>query len=273
VRPLRARAALPQPCGPVTRPTYLVSDLHYDGVDADRCGRIVDFLRGLRHEAGHVYLVGDVFDVWLGHKTTVYAPYFPLLRALADLVDAGVRVSLFAGNHDPAPGPFLTERLGVEVHTCGLWATLAGQRAWIEHGDVIDPRGARRRLINRAARHPALHRLAQVLHPDWAWRAARTCSARLGHETKYVGLPEGLVTDFVPARASAGAQVVVLGHYHCAADVRVPHERGHTRLVVLGDWVRHFTYARADGGDLGLFRDRGRPGSAERLGHGDHPPP
>jgi len=255
------------------RPTYLLSDLHYDGVDAARGARIIGFLKRLRHEAGHVYLVGDVFDVWLGHQTTVYAPYFPLLRALADLVDAGVRVSLFAGNHDPAPGPFLTEQLGVEVHTQGVWTSLAEKRAWIEHGDVIDPRGARRRWVNRAARHPALHRVARALHPDWTWHVARAYGSVLGHDTKYGGLPRGLVSDYVPACARAGAELVVLGHYHCAVDVDVRSEPSVTRLIVLGDWVRHFTFARVDEDDVGLFRDTGETRPPERLGQGDHPPP
>lgn len=257
----------------MTRPTYLLSDLHFDGVDAARSARIIGFLSRLRHEAGHVFLVGDVFDVWLGHETTVYAPYFPLLRKLAELVDAGVQVSIFAGNHDPAPGPFLTEQLGVNVHISGLWATLAGKRAWIEHGDVIDPRGARRRLVNRAARHPVLHRVARAVHPDLSWRAARAYGALLGHDAKYDGLPSGLVSDFVPRRAEAGAELVVLGHYHCAVDVEVPSTQGVARLIVLGDWVRHFTFARVDGDDVGLFRDAGCGRRAERLGRGDHPPP
>ena len=254
------------------RPTYLLSDLHYDGVDIARCDRVVRFIRRLMTEAGHVYLVGDVFDVWLGHQTTVYAPYFPLLRAIADLVDAGVRVSLFAGNHDPAPGRFMTDQFGIEVHTAGLWTTLAEKRAWIEHGDVIDPRSARRRWVNRVARHPALHRVARALHPDWAWSAARVYGAALGHDAKCGGLPSGLTTEYLPERARAGADVVVLGHYHCAVDVSVPSARGETRLFVLGDWVRHFTFARVDGDDIGLFRDTGDARAPERLGSGDHPP-
>ena len=260
------------PLGFVVKPTYFISDLHFEGHHNESGRRVLDFLRARRGEAAAVYLVGDVFDLWLGHTHTVYHAYFPLLRALADLVEAGTRVVLFSGNHDPDPGPFLRSGLGLEVHDGPLWLDLGGQRVWIEHGDVIDPRARWRRALNRAARSPLLHGVARAVPPALTWRLARAYGGAVGHTQGYKGLPPGLVSSYLPERAAAGADVVILGHYHRAVDHTLQGAARPCRLFVLGDWVAHHTFLRFTDRPV-LMRDLGPDLPPIELGPGDHAPP
>jgi UDP-2,3-diacylglucosamine hydrolase len=254
------------------RPTYFLSDLHLRSPDDARTQRALSFLRARAGEAETVYLVGDVFDLWLGYRSAIFSAYFPVLRALADLVDAGTEVVLFPGNHDPDSGSFLREHLGVTVAEEPHRTTLGGRRIWLEHGDVHDPRAPWRRVLNRVARHPGVHRLARGVHPDLLWAAARVYGDALRGAKGYHGLPVGLVGPFLEERASAGADVVIIGHYHRALSHEAELGGRRIEFFVLGDWVAHHTYLRFDGAGFQLFRDRA--GTApEPLPRGDHPPP
>ncbi len=255
----------------MSRPTYFLSDLHVRAPDDARTAHVLRFLADRRGEAEAVYLVGDLFDFWLGYRSVVFAAYFPLLRALAELAESGTRVVVFSGNHDPDPGGFLPT-LGVEVATGPRTVEVAGRRVWIEHGDVLDPRGVLRRAICRAARHPLAHRVARAVHPDLAWGLSRVY-ARAHVEDYAETLHPALTGDYFAERVAAGADVVVLGHYHRAVVHRVDGPTGERALFCLGDWVAQRTFLRAADGRFELLRDRGPDRPPVGLPPGDHGPP
>lgn len=226
---------------------YFLSDLHFTSVDEPRCQRLIDFLASLR-DAAAIYLVGDVFDFWLGYRHTLYRDHFPLLRALADLVDAGVRVVVFSGNHDPDPGDFFGQ-IGVEVSDGPRVEQMGPFTVRMEHGDTVDPRGYLRRNLCKAVRHPVARRVARCVPPTVLWSLAHAY-AHKPHGDYGPGLPAGLIDTYFPAQVAAGTDVLIMGHYHRA----VHHRRGHARYFVLGDWRAQFTYLRWADGDFRLMR-------------------
>ncbi len=249
---------------------YFLSDLHVRASDDVRTRRIVDFLRARRGEADAVFLVGDVFDFWLGWRSVVPRAYFPLLRAMADLVDSGTRVVVFAGNHDPDPGDFFCE-LGVEVVGRSLEVTLGAHRVWVEHGDVIDPRSWTGRLMCRLAHQPRMLALARAVHPDLSWRIALSYARRAREEYGEL-MPAAMAERWLPERARAGADVVVVGHFHRAYHHRDEVDGRPVALFGLGDWVQQHTFLRYRDGTFELLRDHGSARPPTPLGPGDHGP-
>lgn len=245
-----------------------LSDLHFTSARDARCRRLLAFLRAQR-DVDAVYLVGDVFDFWLGHRHTLYRDYFPLLRVLADLVDAGVRVVLFSGNHDPDPGGFFAE-IGVEVQEHALIERFGARTVRMEHGDTVDPRGWLRAAVCKAVRHPVLRGVARRLPATLLWHAAGVY-AHKPHGDYGSGLPEGLHTAYFPAQVAAGIDVLIMGHYHRAAHFQRPGPRGTAEYFVLGDWRAQFTYLRYDAAGFRLMRQR-VTGDDMPLPPGDHAP-
>jgi len=250
---------------PAGGPTYFISDLHVADPDRPGTARLLAWLGERRGEAAAVYLVGDAFDFWLGYRASMFTAAFPLLHRLVDLVEHGTRVIWMTGNHDPDPGPFLATT-GIEVWDGPRAIELGGARVWLEHGDLIDPRGWWHRAPCRLVRNPVARWIARRFHPDFTWRMSRLYADSKAHRYD-APLPAGLIDDWLPARAAEGFDVAVIGHYHRA----VHHAAGGARLFALGDWVEQRTFLRYDG-DFTLMRDRGPDRPPEPLPEGDHAP-
>ena len=89
---------------PERRLTYFVSDVHL-GLNVrnpeDRERRFVSFLKSIDpQETEALYLLGDIWDFWYEWKDVVPKGYVRVFAALLDLMDGGVKVYFFQGNHD-----------------------------------------------------------------------------------------------------------------------------------------------------------------------------
>ncbi len=228
-------------------PIYFLSDLHLMEPEAPRAQRLLSFLGELK-EAQALYLLGDIFDFWLGYSISIPGPYFPFLRALAELSEAGVKVVYLAGNHDPDPGPFF-KQIGVETHRGGLSLNLGGRSLRLEHGDLIYSRYRLNRLLCRLARNRSLLSLARQLHPDWAWKLSRSYARLRPHPSTYSSLPQGLKE----ALLKRPEELIIMGHYHCLVH---QHLENGKEIFILGDWKRFYSYLRFDG-RFQLFQDQG----------------
>ena len=83
--------------------TYFVSDVHLGLQVADPVGRerrFSDFLRSLPEETEALYLLGDIWDFWYEYRDVVPKGYIRVFSALQELMDRGVKVYFFQGNHD-----------------------------------------------------------------------------------------------------------------------------------------------------------------------------
>ena len=86
------------------RYTYFVADVHL-GLDVQdpkgREERFVSFLRSIDvSSASALYLLGDIFDFWYEYRDVVPKGYAKVFAAIQDMIDTGVQVFFFQGNHD-----------------------------------------------------------------------------------------------------------------------------------------------------------------------------
>ena len=83
--------------------TYFVSDVHL-GLDvkdpAARERRFAGFLNSLPADTDALYLLGDIWDFWYEYRDVVPKGYVRVFSALQQLMDRGVDVYFFTGNHD-----------------------------------------------------------------------------------------------------------------------------------------------------------------------------
>ncbi|MBR1706332.1 MAG: UDP-2,3-diacylglucosamine diphosphatase [Bacteroidales bacterium] len=220
--------------------TYFVSDVHLGlqvaGPD-DREARFVDFLRGIpAPETEALYLLGDIWDFWYEYRDVVPKGYVRVFAALTDLMDAGVKVYFFPGNHDIWTYRYF-EELGMTALTQPHRADIGGARFCLGHGDGLGPGNRGYKLMRWGFHNRFLQACFSALHPWFAFRLGNGWSrrSRLGKSVGYTfrGTEEPLYQFCEQYAAAHPVDYFVFGHYHCAVDLPV----GRARLLVLRDWI------------------------------------
>ena len=122
---------------------YFLSDIHLKNLDQPDAHLLVGFLEdvGARVQATHLFLVGDIFDYWLGGHEYFIRKFSPIVDHLRRIVASGVEVHYFEGNHDLYLRDFWQDRMGVRVHGRSHLFQLEGLKVRVEHGDLVDPAG------------------------------------------------------------------------------------------------------------------------------------
>jgi UDP-2,3-diacylglucosamine hydrolase len=219
-----------------------LADAHLRAPDDPPYRRLLAFLAEQRGQLRTLYLLGDIFDFWLGFRHTVYAPYVPLLAALRELRQAGTDLVYVEGNHDFHMGPYFTGELGCRVLPDGGEVEIDGVRVYLAHGDLVNGADRGYRRLRRLLRSSLVRNLAQVVHPDWTWGIYRWLEDRssAGKPAKIERrLPLELLRLHAAGHFATGCQAVVTGHFH------IPHHETTAAgtLLSLGGWLEHSAYA------------------------------
>ncbi|MDE6270987.1 MAG: UDP-2,3-diacylglucosamine diphosphatase [Muribaculaceae bacterium] len=247
--------------------TYFISDLHLGArYMPDRRAheeRVVRFLDSLHGRAAALYMVGDVLDYWFEYRTVVPRGYVRFFGALARLADAGVKITWLIGNHDIWLFDYLRDEIGLEVVDGSITRTIGGRTFFIAHGDGLGRNKASFRFIRSMFRNRTCQKLFAAIHPRWTVPFAHRWSAgSRGYVPGHCEPWDGPMRTGIEAWAEGYAALhpeldyMVLGHRHVMVDQ--PVEGSRCRLIILGDWINHFSYAVFDGDSLRLekFGDR-----------------
>ena len=224
---------------------YFVSDVHLGlqvADPADRERRFVDFLLSLPKETEALYLLGDIWDFWYEYKHVVPKGYVRVLSALQGLMDRGVSVYFFQGNHDVWTYSYF-EELGMKKLVQPHVVEIGGKRFCLGHGDGLGPVPIGYRFLRGIFHCRVTQFMFSLLHPYIAFGLGNGWSKnnRLSHDQEYVfgGEDEPLVEFAERFAVENQIDYFVFGHYH--ADVRMTLKSG-AELLILKDWISSSPY-------------------------------
>lgn len=230
---------------------FFLSDAHlgYPGWEEsiDREKKLVDFLDLISHEAKAIYLLGDIFDFWYEYSYVVPKGYARLLGKLAEICDRGIAVHFFTGNHDIWAYSYLEEEIGLRVHRNAMITEIGNKRFFLSHGDGTDHTDRKFLFLKKLFTNRSLQWLFSRLHPNFAFRLARGWSrrSRIIHGSEdFRGEDEPMVVFSRENLLGEDLDFIIFGHRHCPVDYPL---NNRTRMVILGDWITHFTYGVYDG--------------------------
>jgi UDP-2,3-diacylglucosamine hydrolase len=220
-------------------PCYVISDVHLGYASESVERSLLAFLRSLPGRAGSLMINGDLFEFWFEWRHVVPRSGVRALAALMDLRDAGVPVTMLAGNHDCWGGDVLREA-GVDFQLGPWTGSLGGWNARVEHGDGLRPVEDRRyRMLRRVLRNPLAIKAFRLLHPDFATRLALGSSqTSRGYQPRDSGLGLRAVAMRELA-ADPSLEVLVYGHSHVATLERMPSGNVYANA---GSWLDAPTY-------------------------------
>ena len=113
-----------------------ISDLHLTAGDAETTGRFVEFMAGPARAAHELYILGDLFEAWIGDDDDD-PRLAPIVTALRELTDAGVACALMHGNRDFLLGRRFCAATGTRLLGEYERITLFGQPVLLTHGDLL----------------------------------------------------------------------------------------------------------------------------------------
>lgn len=225
--------------------TFFVSDVHLGlqvGDPADRERRFVDFLQGLPADTSAVYMLGDIWDFWYEYRDVVPKGYIRVFAALTALMDRGVKVYFFQGNHDVWTYSYF-EELGMIRLEQPCVVEIAEKKFCIGHGDGLGPVPFGYRFLRGIFHNRVLQFLFSMLHPWIAFRFGNGWSRhnRLTHDREYEfrGASEPLYKFAEDFSTSRKIDYFIFGHYHDSVDMTLP---SGSRFLVLKDWINTSPY-------------------------------
>ena len=235
--------------------TYFISDLHlgakymHDPVERER--RVCRFLESIKDDAAELFLLGDILDYWYEYKYVVPRGYIRFLGKLAELADAGVKMTWMTGNHDVWLFDYLRDQIGLTVLYGHTEVETQGKRILIAHGDDVGVQPAMYRFTRWCFYNKVCQWLYASVHPRWTYPIATAWS----NENRSRRDPEQLkaISEQAATRLMdfsrdyhAGhpdVEAFVYGHIHIA---RVEEQEGLPPVVFLGEWISLNTYVILD---------------------------
>jgi UDP-2,3-diacylglucosamine hydrolase len=121
--------------------TWIISDLH---LSAQRPAVTQAFLHWLKAEVAHaktLYILGDFFEVWVGDDVLKNAQhgaeFLPVVKALRQLSDSGVKLYFMHGNRDFLIGEEFAKASGLTLLADPTLIKMGNKRILLSHGDAL----------------------------------------------------------------------------------------------------------------------------------------
>ncbi len=232
---------------------HFVADTHFrdpdDPGERGRRRRFAALLDAIEPGAALV-LLGDIFDFYFEYRSVVPGRYLDVYEAIRRCSARGVDVRFVGGNHDYWVGPRFARALGLTLHDPVLPLSVQGRRVVCAHGDLHMPGDPGYRVLRAVLRNRLVIGATRWIHPDLLDAVA----AAVAHGSRSVPRrAQDARAREVAEHAFAGAFVdgadlFVMGHVHWPYTER----RGEREVVIVGDWIRHFTWAQLEDGAVRL---------------------
>jgi UDP-2,3-diacylglucosamine hydrolase len=231
----------------------LASDLHLDPAHPAPVAAFLRFLAGPARDAEALYLLGDLFEAWVGDDDD--APVLDQVGgSIAALAASGVPVHFQHGNRDFLLGPGYAARCGMHLLAEAVVHDLAGVPTLLMHGDQLCTRDHAYQAFRRQARDPDWQ--SQLLSQPLAARRALAAKARAESRAHTAGTATEIMdVDGDAVRASLtthGVRRLIHGHTHRPAIHRMAMGDDVAERIVLPDWYRRAGWAVVDGESISL---------------------
>jgi UDP-2,3-diacylglucosamine hydrolase len=227
--------------------TLFISDLH---IDASRDGiteQFLDFLRTEARQAAALYILGDLFESWIGDDAAD-AAQSAVTAGLLKLTSSGVPCFVMHGNRDFLLSAQFCRSSGAQLLPDPLIITLYGEPVLVMHGDALctDDRAYQR--LRATVRDSGWQR--QFLALSIEARRALAGAARAGSQAHTAAMENSITdvnSDSVAAALRAAETATLLhGHTHRPAIHALKVDGKPCTRIVLGDWYHQGSVLRWD---------------------------
>jgi UDP-2,3-diacylglucosamine hydrolase len=228
--------------------TLFISDLHLDGTRPAITAQFLDFLEREAHRAKALYILGDLFEAWIGDDDPD-PDKRRVVHGLRSVTSAGVRTYLIHGNRDFLIGKRFCRETGVELLNDGTVIDLYGRRVLLMHGDLlcIDDHSYQR--LRRIVRNP----IVQFVMRRLTLRQRQRLAERMREGSKEhiasmdIAAPQIMDVNQDEVRRTLEryrVDCIIHGHTHRPAVHQIQLDGKPAVRIVLGDWYEQGSVLR-----------------------------
>lgn len=217
--------------------SYFISDLHLSETRPELTALFVDFMQHLAPKAERLYILGDLFDFWIGDDEQS-----PLIQQVKNLIkavsDQGVQCYFQHGNRDFLIGTRFAKETGIQLLPDYQVIDLYGKKILLCHGDTL--------CIDDVA----YQQFRKKVHQKWRQRLflclplkvrvkiaekirAKSNQDKQGKSAEIMDVNQAFTTQKIQ---EYGVDLLIHGHTHREA---IHQEKTFTRIV-LGDWRNNY---------------------------------
>jgi UDP-2,3-diacylglucosamine hydrolase len=237
-----------------------VSDVHLDASAPEATTQFVDFLDTYAKDAEALYILGDLFEVWVGDDDPTPEKKH-IVDALRRLTHSGVGCFIIHGNRDFLLGRQFCDRSGCRMLQDPIIAELDGERVLVTHGDALCTDDHSYQELRSIVRTPDWQR--RFLALPFAVRDTLANRARKGSKA-HTERTAPQIQDVNPqavelAFRTTGVRRIIHGHTHRPAihDLLIDGEPA--QRIVLGAWYEEGSYLIYENGRYELKILQRRP--------------
>ncbi len=214
-----------------------ISDLHLHGDRPEAIEAFKGFLRDLPERASALYILGDLFEFWIGDDAPLPA-YLDVLEALRRAGAAGLPMYFMHGNRDFLIGARFEQATGCRILPDPTVIEIGDEPVLLMHGDTLCTGDTDYQQFRRQVRDPQWQ---QVFLGQPLEKRIEIAKFYRGESIKRTSEKAMEIMDVAqPAveEAMAGHQVryLVHGHTHRPAIHDFNLQGRPAQRIVLGDW-------------------------------------
>ena len=226
--------------------TLFISDLHLCGARPAVTELFLDFLERRAGTADALYILGDLFEYWIGDEGVDHPDHQAIIIGMAALAAGGTPLYVMHGNRDFLMGERFAAATGCTLLPDPTVVDLYGTPTLLMHGDSLCTDDQEYMLFRRMVRDPRwqqeflarpLAERIQVAEHYREYSKMSTASKK----------PE--IMDVNPAAVEQALREhkvlrLIHGHTHRPGEHRLRLDGHEARRIVLGDWYDHGSILR-----------------------------
>lgn len=224
--------------------TLFISDLHLEDSRPLTTALLTAFLQGPASAADAIYILGDLFEVWIGDD--VFSKTAELVAdRIARLQDGGIPCYFLHGNRDFLLGPRYAALAGLQLLPETFVADLYGTPTLLLHGDTLCTDDLGYQAFRRQVRNPQFEEMFLNLPPEQRLQMAKNARDASKHHAVSVAPNIMDVNEVAVRNAFLEHETLQMIHGHTHRPAMHQHDLGDgvsgTRMV-LADWQATGSY-------------------------------
>lgn len=228
--------------------SIFISDLHLDPGRPEGIQLFEDFIRKKAVNADQLFILGDLFEYWLGDDACEHSGYQSIADSLSILASNNTKVYFMHGNRDFLIGKDFASTINGELLPDPTTVKLGGLDVLLMHGDSLctdDTAHQQFRAVSRSDEWKNDILSKTILEREEFARHLRMNSQK-GNAEKAESILDVNQAAVETAMLENNVRLLIHGHTHRTAIHEFQLSGAAVHRIVLGDWYRNGNYLVQD---------------------------